>query len=87
MTLFGPECPYAAHARTLDADDPLASFRKEFAFPRQNQAFGGYFAGNSLGLMPLKTKDALEEVLHDWGDLAVEAVSYTHLTLPTTPYV
>jgi kynureninase len=72
MTLFGPECPYAAHARTLDADDPLASFRKEFAFPRQNQALGGYFAGNSLGLMPLKTKDALEEVLHDWGDLAVE---------------
>ncbi len=75
MSLFGPESPYVERSRVFDADDPLASFRKEFAFPRQNEALGGYFAGNSLGLMPLKTKNALEEVLLDWGDLAVEGHS------------
>ena len=32
-------------------------------------------------------KDAQSVVLVDYRGLTVEPVSYTHLTLPTTPYV
>ena len=31
--------------------------------------------------------ESIEELLDDYPDLEPEAVSYTHLTLPTTPYV
>ncbi|GIV22219.1 MAG: kynureninase [Armatimonadota bacterium] len=43
-----------------------------------------YFAGNSLGLMPRRARAALEEVLTDWGNLAVEG--HTHARRPWYRY-
>lgn len=63
-----------SQALALDHDDPLAAFRDEFLVPRdadgREQA---YFCGNSLGLQPRATRQALLDELDDWRDLAVEA--------------
>ncbi|HEY0179879.1 MAG TPA: kynureninase [Dokdonella sp.] len=57
-----------------DARDPLAAFRDEFLIPRAaDGAEQAYFCGNSLGLQPRATRDALLAELDDWRDLAVEA--------------
>ena len=63
-----------ADALARDAADPLASLRSEFLIPRHDD--GGeqvYFCGNSLGLQPRATRDALLAELDDWSHLAVEA--------------
>src|SRR5580700_4169081 len=57
----------------MDADDPLASFRARFLFPRT--ASGErciYLSGHSLGLQPKKAKEYIEQELRDWADLGVE---------------
>jgi len=62
-------------ALALDRDDPLAVLRAEFAIPPWP---GGrypelaYFAGNSLGLMPLAAREAVEEELEHWAQLALD---------------
>ena len=38
-------------------------------------------------LMPINGKPNLQYILEECIDAGVKAVSYTHLTLPTTPYV
>jgi len=59
-------------AHPLDRLDPLAHFRERFHFP-----VGGasetpvYFTGNSLGLMPRKAQEYVEQELDDWSRLAV----------------
>ena len=66
----------AAEARALaeDAADPLASFRDEFLIPRNaDDSEQAYFCGNSLGLQPRATRQALIDELDDWQALAVEA--------------
>ena len=63
----------AMNAQSLDAADPLQSFRSAFSFPQR--ADGGdtlYFCGNSLGLMHQSVKDAVNQVIEAWQDLAVE---------------
>jgi kynureninase len=57
-----------ARAEKLDADDPLASFRARFALEEGII----YLNGNSLGALPLATRDRLTEVINvEWGrDLA-----------------
>ena len=63
-----------AEALTLDANDPLASFRDEFLIPRNADGSEQvYFCGNSLGLQPQATRAALIDELDDWENLAVEA--------------
>jgi len=63
-----------AAAIALDAADPLARFRDEFLIPRNEDGSEQfYFCGNSLGLQPRATRDALLEELDDWAELAVEA--------------
>ena len=58
----------------LDERDPLRSFRNEFFIPiRQNDEDEIYFAGNSLGLLPRRTKLLLDAELEKWGRLAVKA--------------
>ena len=62
-----------AYAERLDAEDPLASYRDAFVFP--DSATGGdtvYLAGNSLGLMPKRAREYVNEALDDWGRLGVE---------------
>jgi len=66
-----------AAALARDAADPLAHFRAEFLIPPHHA--GGqaaeqtYLCGNSLGLQPRATRQALLDELDDWGALAVEA--------------
>ncbi len=63
----------SARARALDAADPLAAFRQQFALPRN--AAGEpliYFCGHSLGLAPLAARQRVEEELADWEQLGVE---------------
>ena len=62
-----------AYAGGLDAADALASFRDEFLIPRHEGRDQAYFCGNSLGLQPRATRDAIESELDDWAELAVEA--------------
>ena len=66
--------PDEADARSRDAADALAPFRSEFLIPPHT---GGerqvYLCGNSLGLQPRATRQALLDELDDWGALAVEA--------------
>lgn len=59
-------------ARQADADDPLNAFRKQFLFPQHNGRDVIYFTGNSLGLQPITTRNAILQELDDWAKLGVE---------------
>ena len=57
--------PSLAEARALDAADPIAGYRKQFALP----AGAIYLDGNSLGALPLGTAARLGEVIRrEWGE-------------------
>lgn len=59
-------------AVALDEADPLSACRTEFEFPRTGDGTPvAYFAGNSLGLMPVRARAAVEAVMAQWSDLAV----------------
>lgn len=63
-----------SQALALDCADPLAALRDEFLIPRDaDGSEQAYFCGNSLGLQPRATRQALLDELDDWRDLAVEA--------------
>jgi kynureninase len=62
------------YARQLDLEDSLAGFREQFHLPRDRDGNPLiYFVGNSLGLMPKRTRPAVEQELDDWARLAVDA--------------
>lgn len=63
-------------AKQLDAQDELSSYREEFIFPQVNGKQVIYFTGNSLGLQPKSSKTYVDEVMHDWANLAVEGHFY-----------
>ena len=50
-----------------DAISQLSSFHREFAKPENT-----YFAGNSLGLMPLAAESAVAELIQEWKRYAIE---------------
>jgi kynureninase len=61
-------------AVALDRGDPLGRFRDEFHIPkRENGEEEIYFAGNSLGLSPKRTRKYVDEELEKWKRLAVKA--------------
>lgn len=62
-------------ARELDARDELRGFREKFHIPRDPAGAGDlcYLVGNSLGLMPRRARELVEQELNDWRDLAAEA--------------
>ena len=73
------------HARELDRQDPLASWRDAFHFPLQKNGQPYlYFTGNSLGLQPKRTRAAVELELKDWELLGVEGHFHAHN--PWMPY-
>lgn len=77
--------PSRDFAQHLDSIDPFARFRERFACPRRPDGSRvAYFAGNSLGLMPLEARRLVNEELDDWAALAVEG----HLAArrPWLPY-
>ncbi|HEV7888301.1 MAG TPA: aminotransferase class V-fold PLP-dependent enzyme, partial [Acidimicrobiales bacterium] len=54
-----------ADAEALDADDPLAGFRAEFAIADEGLV---YFDGNSLGRLPYAALGRIEQVVaEEWG--------------------
>ena len=59
-------------AQQLDAKDPLAKYRTEFIFPQINNKNAIYFTGNSLGLQPKSAQNYVNDIMSDWGNLAVE---------------
>ena len=71
-------------AEHLDHEDILRPYRGEFEFPESKSGEDQlYFAGHSLGLMPKKARQYVEEELSDWGQLAVEGHFYArHPWLP-----
>ena len=71
LTNFQPD---ESFARQLDAQDPLAHFRKQFTIPQQRDGRPViYFAGNSLGLQPKTVRDLVARELDDWARLGVNA--------------
>ena len=62
----------ALRAAALDASDELAPFRDEFHIPQHEGREQAYFCGNSLGLQPKATRQALIDELDDWATLGVE---------------
>lgn len=73
------------HARSLDAQDPLAKYRSQFAIPRQkNGEEHIYLCGNSLGLMPYRAKEYVNQELEDWAQYGVEG--HFHARHPWMPY-
>jgi kynureninase len=61
-----------AHAERLDAADPLAGFRERFVIDDPDLL---YLDGNSLGRLPLATRERLRAVVDQWGS---ELVSGWH---------
>ena len=60
-------------AKRLDQDDPLASFRSKYHIPvRENGEEHIYLCGNSLGLQPKSTGEAIQQELEDWKKYGVE---------------
>jgi kynureninase len=61
-----------AFAQQMDAADPLKLFRSKFLLPQHNGRDVVYFTGNSLGLQPRTTRDAILQELDDWAKFGVE---------------
>jgi kynureninase len=55
-------------AAVLDAADPLAGFRERFVFTDERRV---YLDGNSLGRLPIATRDRLHDLVDEWGDRLV----------------
>ncbi len=62
-----------AFARSLDAKDRLQGFRDRFHFPHYHGQEVIYLTGNSLGLLPKKAREFVEQEFIDWENDAVEA--------------
>ncbi len=60
-------------AKSLDANDPLKSFRERFMIPSINGKEQIYFLGNSLGLQSKNVKEEITKILDQWGGFGVEA--------------
>ncbi len=59
-------------ARTQDQQDPLRKYRDAFLFPKVKGKEALYFCGNSLGLQPKSTREAVLYELDQWAELGVE---------------
>lgn len=74
-----------AIAIELDQADELASYRNDFIFPKNQRGQDFlYFAGNSLGLQPKKTRQFINDELDDWAKLGVEG--HLNARHPWLPY-
>jgi len=74
----------SAWARAQDEVDPLRNFRTEFLIPPHGAGEQIYLCGNSLGLQPRATRQALLDELDDWARLGVEG--HVHGRHPWLPY-
>lgn len=60
-------------ATALDQQDPLRSYRDAFLHPVENNRERTYFLGNSLGLQPKNTMEAIQHILEQWQLDGVES--------------
>jgi kynureninase len=59
----------------LDAQDPLATLREQFALPPNKI----YLDGNSLGVLPRATAQRVADVVrHEWGEHLIESWNTAH---------
>ncbi|HEX2412559.1 MAG TPA: kynureninase [Solirubrobacteraceae bacterium] len=58
------------HALARDAEDPLAGFRDRFVNADPQRI---YLDGNSLGRLPVATRDRLRDLVEEWGERLVSA--------------
>ena len=73
------------YAQERDDQDPLKKYRERFHLPVQKNGEPYiYFCGNSLGLQPKTTEEALMQELKDWKNLGVEG--HFHASNPWMPY-
>ncbi|MFL6375275.1 MAG: kynureninase, partial [Pyrinomonadaceae bacterium] len=73
------------HWTYLDDRDALKNFRGCFHFPSSKNGIEPiYFTGNSLGLMPEKAPEYVQQEMEDWARLAVEA--HASARKPWLPY-
>jgi kynureninase len=61
-----------AFARAMDEQDPLKEMRDAYYFPQHKDSDCLYFCGNSLGLQPKGTAEALQKELAHWKQYGVE---------------
>lgn len=60
-------------AQRFDVEDTLKNFRNDFVFPQSKSGKQVlYFTGHSLGLMPKKAPQYVQQELDAWGKYAVE---------------
>lgn len=72
-------------AKEMDARDPLKDYRSKFHLPLQADGTPYvYLCGNSLGLQPKTTAEAIHQELTDWQNLGVEG--HFHAKNPWLPY-
>ncbi len=72
MTLINYEIS-SDFAHEMDKQDPLKSFKLKFHHPKHSDGSDIiYFCGNSLGLQPINSYDAIDQVMQAWKSLAVE---------------
>jgi kynureninase len=77
--------PTLTYARARDEADVLRSFRDRFALPTNSRGEPLlYMCGHSLGLMPLKARQLVDEELDDWARLGV--LGHEQATRPWIPY-
>lgn len=73
------------YARECDQNDPLRGYRDRFHIPPAPSGDDSiYLCGNSLGLQPKATREALEQELVDWRNLGVEG--HLQAKNPWLPY-
>lgn len=89
------------HAESLDAQDPLRHFRKEFIIPskadlkrktlaklpQEESEECIYLCGNSLGLQPRRTKDMIQNFLSQWSTKAVTGHFVEHDDSRLAPFL
>ena len=74
-----------AHAKSLDVQDPLQKYRALFSIPKKkNGEEHIYLCGNSLGLMPYRAQEYVNQEMEDWGKYGVEG--HFHARHPWMPY-
>lgn len=62
-----------SYAEKMDREDKLSFLRGQFHFPQTDKGTDYiYFAGNSLGLQPVKARQYIEQELDDWARYGVE---------------
>lgn len=61
-----------ALAQDLDAQDELKHFRNRFFIPKHEGKEVIYLCGNSLGLQPKATSEAIQKELDKWAEYGVE---------------